>query len=157
VRGRTAAAALLVVLPLTVGLPLREQLRYYDTHRDRVTVVPPGGSGHLDHASWRVGDIRAVRTGVRVRLDETTLDDQAPVVLPDSDSPDIDYLVYDRSGRDWSAEPVAVDDSATSDEVSVITLDAYVPADVAGQVEFVVRYRPLTNTPAPAQRLRFRR
>jgi hypothetical protein len=78
VKGRTTAVALAVVLPLAVGLPLREQLRYYDSHRtgDRATVVPPGGTGRLDHASWRVRDLRAVPTGVRVRLEETALDDK---------------------------------------------------------------------------------
>lgn len=156
-RGRTAAAALVVVLPLAVGLPLRERLHDYGAHRDHVTIVAAGASGRLDHASWRVRDIRTVRTGVRVRLEETTADERAPVVSPEDDAPDVDFLVYDRSGRGWSAEPVSTDDYAGPGDVSAITLEAYVPADVAGQVELVARYHPLTDAPAPAQELRFRR
>jgi hypothetical protein len=154
VKGRTAALALVVVLPVAVYLPLREQLRYYDTHRarDTVTVVPPGGVGHLNHASWHVRDVRPVRTGVRVRLEETALDGKGTL-----ESLDTEFLVYDRSGRSWSARTVSGGDSEAPGEVSHVTLRADVPADVAGQVEFVVRYRPIKPVPGPAPALRFRR
>jgi hypothetical protein len=153
-KGRTAALALVVVLPVAVYLPLREQLRYYDAHRvhDTVSVVPPGGVGRLNHASWRVRGVRPVRTGVQIRLDETALDAKGTV-----ESLDTQFLVQDRAGRSWSARTVAGGDAETPGEVAHVTLRAEVPADVAGQVEFVVRYRPLKQEPGPAPALRFRR
>jgi hypothetical protein len=152
--GRTATVALIVVLPVAVALPLREQLGYYQAHRARetVTVVPPGGIGYLNHASWRVRDVRPIRDGVRIRLDETALDDKGT-----TESLDTQFLVYDRSGRSWRATTVSGGDSIATGLVSHVTLRAEVPADVAGQVEFVVRYRPLKPVPGPAPALRFRR
>lgn len=153
-KGLTAVLALVVVLPVAVYLPLREPLRYYDTHRgrDTVTVVPPGGVGYLNHASWHVRGVRPVGTGVQVRLDETALDDKGTL-----ESLDIEFLVYDWSGRSWSARTVSGGDSETAGEVSHVTLRADVPTDVAGQVEFVVRYRPIKPVPGPVPALRFRR
>jgi hypothetical protein len=154
VKGRTAALALVVVLPVAVFLPLREQLQYYDAHRvhDTVAVVPPGGIGYLNHASWHVRGLRPVRTGVQIRLDETALDAKGTV-----ESLETEFLVYDRTGRSWSARTVSGGDSEIPGQVSHVTLSAEVPADITGQVEFVVRYHPLKPAAGPAPALRFRR
>jgi hypothetical protein len=150
---RRAALALIVVLPVAVGLPLREQLRYYDTHRARetVTVVPPGGTGYLNHASWRLRSVRRAGDGVRIRVDETALDDQGTVQVVG-----IQFLVVDRAGRSWTVK-FSGGESDTPGQVAHLTFRGQVPSDVADQVEFVVRSRPLKQVPGPAPELRFRR
>lgn len=150
---RRAALALIVVLPLAMGLPLREQLHYYDTHRarERLTTVPPGGSGELNHASWRVRSIRRVGGDVEVRLEETALDKEGTVQIQNT------YELRDRSGRRWQLDHVAGSDPYDPGESAELRLRGRVPADVADQGEFVMLFHPVTRKPVPDPGLRFRR
>lgn len=149
-----AALALAVVLPLAVGLPLRRQLHYYDTHRARqaVTVVPPGGTGYYDHAAWRLRSIRPTRDGVRVHMDETALDDAGTVQIVGTE-----FLLVDATGRTWAADLGPGTESETPRELAHMSFDAELPSDVAGQVEFVIRPAPVKRPPRPLPELRFRR
>jgi hypothetical protein len=150
---RRAALALIVVLPLAVGLPLREKLHYYAAHRAReaLTTVPPGGAGTLNHASWRVRRIRLVGGEVEVVLEETALDEEGTVQIQN------DFELRDRSGRRWELRYVSGGDPYEPGERSDRRLRGRVPADVADQVEFVMLFHPATRRPVPVPGLRFRR
>ncbi|MEV5704637.1 hypothetical protein [Actinoallomurus sp. NPDC052274] len=150
---RRAALALIVVLPLAVGLPLREKLHYYATHRAReaLTTVPAGGAGTLNHASWRLRSIRPAGDQVEVVLEQTALDQEGTVQIQN------DYQLRDRSGRRWELDPVSGGDPYEPGERSTRRLRGRVPADVTGQVEFVMLFRPAPSRPGPLPGLRFRR
>jgi hypothetical protein len=149
---RRAVLALIVVLPLAVGLPLREKLHYYATHRTRevLTTVPPGGTGTLNHASWRLRSIRPVGAQVEVVVEQIALDKEGTVQIQN------DYQLRDRSGRRWDLEPVSGGDPYEPGERSDRKLRGSVPADVADQVEFVMLFHPITRRPVPLPGLRFR-
>ncbi|MEV0403551.1 hypothetical protein [Actinoallomurus sp. NPDC050550] len=148
-----AAVALAVLLPLAIGAPLWEQLRYYDRHRVReaVTTVPPGGSGVLDHASWRLLSLGRTATGVRVRLAKTPLDQDGVSNL------EVVVDVRDRSGRRWMLRQDLSGAFSRPGHAETMTLRGDVPADVADQVEPEVRHSPLKPEPRPVPVLRFRR
>ncbi|GAB3987988.1 hypothetical protein GCM10029978_108980 [Actinoallomurus acanthiterrae] len=147
-----AAVALAVLLPLAVGAPLWEQLRYYERHRVReaVTTLPPGGSGVLDHASWRLLSVRRTATGVRVQLAQTPLDQAGESTL------EVAFDVRDRSGRRWMLRQ-DLSGAFTPGRTETTTLRGDVPAGIADQVEPEVRHSPLKPEPRPVPVLRFRR
>lgn len=145
--------ALLVAVPLAVGLPLAEQLRYYARHRYRetATIVPAGGTGRLAHASWRLAGIRRTGDGVRVRLSRTPLDPTGVSWLG------IDVEARDASGRRWHLDPSPDNDLGEPGRPAIATFQGEVPAGVADQVEPAVRALPLRRAPDPVPVLLFRR
>lgn len=152
-RNAWAAVALAVVLPVAVGLPLWRQLGYYDRHRyhEAVTTVPAGGDAVLNHASWRLLDLRRTGTGVRLRLRMTALDKDGTSTLEDL------FEVRDERGRRWQLESDPLNDFGQVGRPVTITANGVVPADVADRVFPVVRYAPLKQAPGPVPVLRFRR
>ncbi|MCO5968994.1 hypothetical protein [Actinoallomurus soli] len=152
-RNAWTAAALAVVLPVAVGLPLWQQLRYYDRHRyhEAVTTVPAGGGAVLNHASWRLLDLRRTSTGVRMRFRMTPLDKDGTSTLEDL------FEVRDERGRRWQFDRDPLLDMVEVGRPVTVSVGGPVPADVADRVFPVVRYAPLKQAPGPVPVLRFRR
>lgn len=145
------AVALAVVLPLAVGLPLYEQFRYYDRYRYReaVTTVPHGGAGRLNHASWRLLDIRRDGIHVRIRVSKTALDETGVTLVGTV------FELRDGSGRSWDLEPDLNGDLGEPGRPVRTTIRGDVPATVTDRLVFVIRALPLRRAPRPVPVLRF--
>jgi hypothetical protein len=147
VRAVLLFAALIVVLPLAVGLPLRDQLKLYDKARgvEQVTAVGHGKVGEAFRLRWYLARVSVSSDsmgltfppgGVLVRFD---LNVKAPPGGHAEDSPDVRFVVQDRRGRRWSATQAAgTTVNRRGGPLVRLAVLAAVPKDVVDEVELLI-------------------